>query len=322
MNVQLPITLRVARKSHEAEDIVVLELADPSGGDLPAFSAGAHIDVEVAPGLVRQYSLCNNPTERDRYVIGVLKDPATRGGSAAVHELVEGQEVRISEPRNHFELEHGAQRTVLFAGGIGVTPILCMAERLAAIGADFEMHYGARSRARMAFYDRIKASSFADKAHLHFDDGDEAQKLDIDAALGAAGPGTHIYVCGPGGFIDFVLKSAAAKGFPDAQVHREYFTVDTEAMFAEGGAFQVKLASSGKVFDIPPDQTVMDVLRDNGVDVPASCEQGVCGTCLVRVIEGVPEHRDYYLTNEERDRNDQFLPCCSRSKTPVLVLDL
>jgi len=211
---------------------------------------------------------------------------------------------------------------VLFAGGIGVTPILCMAERLAAIGADFEMHYGSRSASRMAFRQRIQASTFADKVHLHLDDGDEAQKLDIDTALGEADPGTHIYVCGPGGFIDFVLKAAAAKGFPDSQVHREYFTVDTEAMFAEGGPFQIKLASTGQVYDVPADQTVMDVLRDNGVDLPTSCEQGVCGTCITKVLEGVPEHRDYYLTNDERAKNDQFTPCCSRSKTPVLVIDM
>lgn len=316
------MTVKVAKKAMEAEDIAVFELADPAGADLPPFSAGAHIDVEVAPGLVRQYSLCNNPAERSRYLIGVLKDPATRGGSAGMHAIAEGAEIRISEPRNHFELEHGATRTLLFAGGIGVTPILCMAERLAAIGADFRMHYGARSRSRMAFHDRIQASAFADKVSLHFDDGDAAQKLDIAAALGSPESGAHVYVCGPGGFIEAVLQAAAAKGFPDSQVHREYFTVDTEAMFAEGGAFQLKLASSGQVFDIPADQTVMDVLRDNGVDLPTSCEQGVCGTCITRVIEGVPEHRDYYLTNDEREKGDQFTPCCSRSKTPMLVIDM
>jgi vanillate monooxygenase ferredoxin subunit len=316
------MTVKVARKIAEAEDIAVFELADPTGADLPPFSAGSHIDVEAAPGLVRQYSLCNNPSERSRYVIGVLKDPGTRGGSAAMHQIAEGQDIRISEPRNHFELEHSARRTVLFAGGIGVTPILCMAERLAAIGADFEMHYGARSLDRCAFHDRIAASSFADKVHFHFDDGDDSQKLNIDAALGQPDPGTHIYVCGPTGFIDFILKSAAAKGFPDSQVHREYFTVDTTEMFAEGGPFQVKLSSTGQVFDVPADRTVMDVLRDHDVDLPTSCEQGVCGTCVTRVLDGVPEHRDYYLTNEEREKNDQFTPCCSRSKTPLLVIDL
>lgn len=168
-------TVKVARKTIETEDIAVYELADPTGADLPPFSAGAHIDVEVAPGLVRQYSLCNNPTERSRYVIGVLKDPATRGGSAALHEVAESHNLRISEPRNHFELEHSAARTLLFAGGIGVTPILSMAEHLAAIGADFVMHYGARSVSRMAFRERILSSPFADKVHLHFDDGDAAQ---------------------------------------------------------------------------------------------------------------------------------------------------
>ncbi|EJL35868.1 flavodoxin reductase family protein [Caulobacter sp. AP07] len=316
------MTVKVTRKNIEAEDIAVFELADPTGGDLPPFSAGSHIDVEVRAGLVRQYSLCNNPSERSRYVIGVLKDPRSRGGSAGMHEIGEGQDLRISEPRNHFQLEHSAQRTLLFAGGIGVTPILCMAERLSALGADFEMHYCARSRARCAFHDRIRASTFAEKVHFHFDDQGQAHALDIDAVLGEPCLGTHVYVCGPTGYIDLVLRSAAAKGYADRQVHREYFSADPEAMFAEGGAFQIKISSTGQVFDIPADATVTDVLRDAGVDLPTSCAQGVCGTCITRVLDGVPEHRDFYLTNEEREKNDQFTPCCSRSKTPMLVIDV
>jgi vanillate O-demethylase ferredoxin subunit len=320
--MQPMMTVRVASTTAEADDIVVIELADPTGADLPPFSAGAHIDVETAPGLVRQYSLCNNPTERGRYVIGVLKEPETRGGSAAMHGLASGQDLRISGPHNHFELEHDARRTLLFAGGIGVTPILCMAERLAAIGADFEMHYAARSASRMAFRERIQASAFAHKVHQHLDDGDAAQKLDIDAALGRPDPGKHVYICGPAGFIAAVLASAAARGFPEAQLHSEYFTVDDAEMFAEGGPFQVKLASSGRVLDVPADQTVLEVLRANGVDLPTSCEQGVCGTCITKVLEGAPEHRDYCLTAAEQAAGKVFTPCCSRSRTPMLVIDL
>ena len=320
--LQSLMTVKVARRIVEAEDIVVLELADPAGGDLPPFSAGSHIDVEVATGLVRQYSLCNNPGERSRYIIGVLKDPATRGGSAGMHAIAEGAQVRISEPRNHFALEPSARRSVLLAGGIGVTPILCMAERLGHVGADFEMHYCSRSPSRTGFRERIEASPYADRVHFHFDDGDASQKLDIDAALGSPTADTHVYVCGPSGFIDFVIKAAAAKGFADNNVHREYFAAVPPTGLEAGGAFKIQLSSSGQVVDVAADQTVLDVLRDIGVDLPSSCEQGVCGTCVVRVLQGVPDHRDFFLDQEEQAKGDQFTPCCSRSKSALLVLDL
>ena len=319
---ELPIKVRVARRRVEAEDIISLELISVDGGQLPPFSAGAHIDVEAAPGLIRQYSLCNSPVDRTRYEIGVLLEPASRGGSVAVHKLQEGAELRISAPRNHFELEPRAERTILLAGGIGVTPILCMAERLSAIAADFTMHYSVRSPARCAFFDRISRSHLVPRVHFHFDDGADDQKLDIAVALGDPTPATHVYVCGPSGFIDAVVATASARGYPDAQVHREYFRADTAAMFAEGGPFEIKLASTGAVYTVPSDGTVLDVLRAHGVEVPTSCEQGVCGACLTRVLDGVPEHRDYYLTKEEHSANDQFTPCCSRSKTPMLVIDL
>jgi vanillate monooxygenase ferredoxin subunit len=319
--LQSLMTVTVAKKVAEAEDVAVFELADPAGGELPPFSAGSHIDVEVAAGLVRQYSLCNNPEERSRYVIGVLKDPASRGGSTGMHSIAQGAQIRISEPRNHFALEPAATRSVLLAGGIGVTPILCMAERLGHIGADFEMHYCSRSPSRTGFRERIAASPYADRVHLHFDDGDAAQKLDIDAALGTPGAGAHIYVCGPSGFIDYVLKAAAAKGFAEANVHREYFTA-AKTTLEPGAAFQIKLSSSGQVFDIPAERSVLDVLRDIDIELPSSCEQGVCGTCVVRILEGVPDHRDFFLDKEEQSKGDQFTPCCSRSKTPLLVLDL
>ena len=315
------ITVTVASKVIEAEDIAVFEFADAAGGDLPPFSAGSHIDVEVAPGLVRQYSLCNNPAERHRYMIGVLKDPASRGGSTRMHALTEGAYTRISTPRNHFALHPAANRSVLLAGGIGVTPLLCMADRLAHIGADFDMHYCSRSAARTGFRERLGSSSYADRVHFHFDDGDAAQKLDIDAALGSPDAGKHVYVCGPAGFIDFVLKAAAAKGFADANVHREYFAASTD--FLENGeAFKIQLSSSGQVLDVPADRTILDVLRDIDIELPSSCEQGVCGTCLVRVLQGVPDHRDCFLDDAERAKGDQLTACCSRSKTPVMVLDL
>jgi vanillate monooxygenase ferredoxin subunit len=321
MEINPLFAVTVTAKVAEAEDIAAFELTASGGGELPRFNAGAHIDVEIAPGLVRQYSLCNNPEERGRYVIGVLKEPASRGGSTGMHALNCGASIRISAPRNHFALDASATRSVLLAGGIGVTPLLCMAEHLGHLGTEFDLHYCSRSPSRAGFRARIAASAFAKRVHFHFDDGDAAQKLDIDAALGLPSPGTHIYVCGPSGFIDFVLSAAAAKGFIGTNVHREYFTAVADQSVA-GGAFQVKLSSSGRLIDIPADRTVLETLRDAGIELGSSCEQGVCGACLIGVLEGTPDHRDSLLTQDERLKGDQFLPCCSRSKTPLLVLAL
>jgi vanillate O-demethylase ferredoxin subunit len=316
------LQVRVAGKVSEADGISSFELVAADGAPLPPFEAGAHIDVHLRDGLLRQYSLCNPPHERHRYLIAVLRDPSSRGGSTAMHDEIEaGHLITISAPKNHFALEPAAARSLLFAGGIGVTPILAMAEELAGAGADFEMHYSARTPERAAFLQRIAAAPYATRVHVHYDSGDAAQKLDCAAVLGAPRADTHIYVCGPGGYIDHVLGAANALGWPAAQVHREYFSA---APVDEAGdtAFDVKLASSGQVFTIPPGRTVVEVLAEHGVDIPVSCEQGVCGTCLTRVTAGVPDHRDVYLTDEERAANDQFTPCCSRSKSAVLSLDL
>jgi vanillate O-demethylase ferredoxin subunit len=321
MNASM-LKVRVARKATEALDICTFELVNTEGGALPAFAAGSHVDVQLPGGITRQYSLCNDPAESHRYLIGVLKDPRTRGGSKAMHELVnQGDVLEISAPKNHFPLAHEAKRSVLLAGGIGVTPILCMAERLAIAGADFEMHYCTRSRDRTAFHDRINASKFASKVCFHFDDGAAEQKLDIAALLATPQPGVHLYICGPKGFMDAVLGTARARGWPAAQLHYEFFASDVSPS-ATDESFQVKLASSGRIVVVPKDKTVVEALAEAGVEVQTSCEQGVCGTCLTRVLEGEPDHKDLYLTPEEQAANDQFLPCCSRSKSALLVLDL
>jgi len=316
------IPVRVLRKTVEAEGICSFELAAEDGQPLPAFSAGSHVDVQVADGLTRQYSLCNDSGETHRYLIGVLREPASRGGSTAMHDRVQvGDVIEISAPKNHFALAHEAQSSLLLAGGIGITPILCMAERLAQTGAGFEMHYCTRSPARTAFAGRIRASAFADRVRFHHDDGGAAQKIDIAALLAQPQAGKHVYVCGPKGFMDAVLGTARANGWPEPQLHFEFFSADVAPRDADE-AFDVKLASSGRVVHIPKGMTVLNALADAGVIVPSSCEQGVCGTCITRVIEGVPDHRDMYFTPEEQAANAEFTPCCSRSKTPLLVLDL
>jgi vanillate O-demethylase ferredoxin subunit len=316
------IDVIVTRKTREAEGIYSFELARADGSALVPFSAGSHIDVHLPSGLIRQYSLCNSPDEQHRYQIGVLLDPATRGGSEAMHALEEGSRVQISEPRNLFALAHGASRSLLFAGGIGVTPILCMAERLAQISAPFQLHYCARSAASVAFAERIRTSSFAGQAHLHFDDQPQT-RLDAAAALAGYRAGDHLYVCGPGGFMAFVLEQARQAGWPEESLHREYFAAQpASANELEAGSFEVVLASSGRALLVPADRTVAEVLVESGIDLPLSCEAGICGTCLTRVLEGEPEHRDMFLTPAEQALNDQFTPCCSRSRSPRLVLDL
>ncbi len=322
MSTAPTLQVRIARKAQEALDIVTLELVATDGRALPAFSAGSHVDLMLPQGLTRQYSLCNDPTETHRYLIGVLRDPASRGGSLAVHDsLKEGDVLQISAPKNHFGLAHEAKKHLLLAGGIGVTPILCMAERLAMTGADFEMHYATRAAERTAFRGRIAASTFASRVHFHHDNGEAAQKLDLQALLGRPQVGTHLYVCGPKGYMDAVLGTARAAGWPEAQLHYEFFGAEVAKSDSDAG-FEIKLASSGRIVMVPKDQTVAQALAAAGVDIMLSCEQGVCGTCLTRVLEGVPDHKDSYLTPEEQAANDQFTPCCSRSKTPQLVLDL
>jgi vanillate monooxygenase ferredoxin subunit len=315
------IAVKVLSRQQEALDIASFELARPDGSALPGFSAGSHIDVQLPNGLTRQYSLCNDATEQHRYRIAVLRDPKTRGGSASMHDAVkEGDTLLISEPRNHFPLVHG-QRALLFAGGIGVTPLLCMAQRLAAIGSEFTLHYCTRSAERTAFRGEITGSGYADRVKFHFDDGPPSQKLDLDRVLAKPEPGTHLYVCGPTGFIGWVLKAAEGWGWSKEQVHLEYFGAEAQDTLGDR-AFQVKVASSGAVVEVAADQTVVQALQAHGIEILTSCEQGVCGTCITRVLQGECDHRDLYFTDEEKAKHDQFTPCCSRAKSPLLVLDL
>jgi vanillate monooxygenase ferredoxin subunit len=320
---QTPLTVRVAHKRREALDICSLELVPVTEhSHLPAFTAGAHLDVHLPNGLVRQYSLCNPPAQSDRYLIAVLRDAASRGGSQAVHDAVAaGSTLQVSVPKNHFPLAEVAPHHLLLAGGIGITPMLAMAETLSVSGQSFELHHATRSRERTAFMDRLAAAPYASRVTHHFDDGEPAQRLDIATTLGSAPKDAHLYVCGPQGFMDAVLGAARSSGWPEVRLHYEFFgaaPVDTSG----DGSFEVEIASSGRVIPVKADQTALAALIDAGVDVPMSCEQGVCGTCLTGVKSGTPDHRDHYLTPEEQAANDQFLPCCSRAKSARLVLDL
>ena len=317
----LDFVVKVARKRVEAEGIVLLDL-EGEGVALPPFTAGAHIDVKTPSGAVRQYSLCNVPGEPGPYQIAVLREPSGRGGSASMHDaLAEGDTLQVSAPRNHFALSEDPGPSLLFAAGIGITPIVAMAETLHAQGRDFTLHYCARSEARTAFLQRLRGRPYADRVRFHFDGGEADRRLDIGAALAAAPPGAHVYVCGPQAFITGVQGSAARAGWPVERVHFEHFsgaTVDTSG----DGAFDVVLARSGRTVRIAPDVSITQALAAEGVAIETSCEQGVCGTCLTTVLEGEVDHRDLYLMPDEQAQHTQILPCCSRAKSARLVLDL
>jgi vanillate O-demethylase ferredoxin subunit len=316
------LEVRIVGRRVEAEDILSFELQRADSGPLPPYSAGAHVDVHLPGGLVRQYSLCSPEGMHSKYTIGVLKEPSSRGGSKLLHERVQvGDTLAISEPRNKFPLDVHARRSLLFAGGIGITPILAMADELARDGRDFELHYCARSCGRMAFVERITSSPWAAKVSLHFDDGATEQRLDATRALAAPGDDAHVYVCGPAGFMNHILGTGRSLGWEETRLHREYFVAEPTNHAADK-PFELELRRSGRKVFVPADKSAAAALAEAGVDIPLSCEQGVCGTCLTPVLDGIPEHRDFYLTEEEHQRNDRFTPCCSRSVTPRLLVDL
>ncbi len=315
------IDVTVLSRNDEALDICSFELVRADGALLPPFTAGAHIDVHLPDGLIRQYSLCNAPNERHRYLIGVLNDPASRGGSRSLHQQIQtGAQLRISEPRNLFPLAENSRRTLLFAGGIGITPILCMAEQLALEAADFELHYCVRSAERGAFIERLKHSAFAERITLHFDEQPNTA-LEAAKVLANPQPDAHLYVCRARRFHAIHPRQRAGRWLVRGHSAPRVL-LRRAGRHQQRRQFSIEIASTGQVIAIPANKTVAQVLESHGIDIPLSCEQGVCGTCLTRVLKGIPDHRDLFLTEDEQALNDQFTPCCSRSKTPVLVLDI
>ena len=313
------LTVKVAKRTQEAEGVISLELVDPNGNELPAFTAGSHIDFHLPKtGNIRQYSLWNAPSETHRYCLGVLRDPQSRGGSLEIHGAVKvGDLIKISHPRNHFHLQETPANNILLAGGIGVTPLLSMAQHLQALGQTFELHYCTRSEGRTAFFDYIKNSIFSDKVRFHFDNAGDEQLLDIPSLVSSQPAGTNLYVCGPQGVMDAVIN--ASSNWDPSAIHREYFTV--EESHENDNSFKVIINSSGQTIDIPEELSITEVLKQHCINIPVSCEQGVCGTCMTQVVEGEIEHHDYYLTDPEREAGDVIIACCSRAKG-TLVLDL
>jgi ferredoxin-NADP reductase len=310
--------LRVRSITYLAEAINGYEFVDPRGRDLPRFTAGAHVDLRFGD-FVRPYSLCNDPAERRRYCVAVLREDASRGGSRYLHDTIRaGDLIDVSMPRNNFPLESEAEQHLLIAGGIGIAPIMSMIAELQRRRADFQLHYCARSAVRTAFGDDLALIAADGRVHFHYDGGDPARGLDIGALLHDPPQGTHLYYCGPAGLM--AAAAEATKGWPAGTVHCEYFTATPAANVVEDKPFRVRLAKRGVEYEIPVGQTIVGVLRRHGITVPTSCELGYCGACVTRYLAGEPDHRDQVL--REYGRGRFVLICCARSKTPVLDLDL
>lgn len=314
MSDRLIMKLRVAGIALATPDVLVLDLVHPKRPELPAWTAGAHVDA-IVPGGVRQYSLCGDPADRSRYRIAVKRETGGRGGSKWIHETVgEGAELHISAPRNHFALDPSAGRHVLVAGGIGVTPILAMARTLAAGGKDFAAHYCARSPSEAPLLDELKAVC-GDRLTTWF--SGDGRRLDV-SALVAASTGTDLYACGPAGLTRALEAEIAAQGFPMERYHTEHFAALSDADF-KPEPFEVVIASSGKRISVPADRTLLAVLRDNHFVRGSSCEIGVCGSCECGYVSGDVIHRDVVLSPAARTH--RLMPCVSRARG-TLTLDL
>ncbi len=313
------VTTVVRVKRRVAEQALEITLADPDDWELPPFAPGAHIDVHLPGGIVRQYSLCGDPSEGHRYRLGVLLQAAGRGGSRALHDTVGiGDVLPVSLPRNHFPLAANAQRHVFIAGGIGITPFLPMARALGAVRGDFHLYACARSPTTAPFIDDIQPLLASGRASAHYDGGDPGRGLDFRTLLAVPQPGTNVYCCGPAGMMAAI--AAASASWPPGTVHFERFQPPAEVLPAREAPFIVRLSRSGRVIPVAPGQSIARALLQHDVALDVSCEAGTCGTCRTRYLEGEPEHRDFVLRPHERGR--YIMPCVSGCLGSLLVLDL
>jgi ferredoxin-NADP reductase len=308
--------VRVEAVRAVADDTNLYELGRPDGAPLPAAEAGAHIDLHLPNGMTRQYSLVVPHASPAKYTLGIKRDPNSRGGSRYIFdELKAGQSLTISTPRNHFPLAAPVSHHVLLAGGIGITPIFAMTQQLREDGASFELHYAGRSRSQLAVLDALADAAFA---RIHCDDEHGGALLDIAGLVGQAPQGSHFYCCGPVPMLE--AFSAVTAGIPAERIHVEYFSPKEEA--SKAGGFIVQLARSGREVVIPPGQSILETLREAGLTLDSSCQEGICGVCETKVVAGIPDHRDAVLSDQEHAANKSMMICCSGSKTERLVLDL
>jgi len=319
MNMPAPIDLRLRQIRLEAEGIASYEFVSANDCALPAFTAGAHIDLHLPHGMVRSYSLVNAPSDGGRYVVAVQRDAEGQGGSAWMHATPRvGDRLRATPPSNDFALVEDAAHSVFIAGGIGITPIMSMLRRLRELGRPWRLHYASRSPRETAYADALRAMA-GDGREVDFCFGSSrTDRLDIAAIVREAPKGTHLYCCGPARMIDAFLAACGSR--PAATVHFERFAAASEA--ATEGGYDVVLERSGQRLAVAPGKTILDTLLDHAVDVPYACTAGVCGTCRTKVIAGEPDHRDDFLSAEEKQANDSIMICCSGARSKTLVLDL
>lgn len=308
--------LRVKKTVWEAPNIVSYEFTPTDGKELPPFTAGAHIELTLGKELVRSYSLLNPQSERHRYVVAVQKDRESRGGSKWIHQnLRAGEIISVNEPRNNFALDETAEKSIFIAGGIGITPMLSMIDRLNVLGRDWELVFCSRTRASAPFIGLLEKDP---RARLHFDREPGAEMLDIASVVNAAPANAHLYCCGPIPMLD--AFETATTDLPRERIHVEYFTAK-EPPATEGG-FTIVLAKSGREIPVPAGKTILETLKEAGLEMAYSCTEGVCGTCETKVLEGIPDHRDRILTDTQRAAGKTMMICCSGSKSERLVLDL
>lgn len=313
--------VRVSEIVEETADIKSFRLSRLDGRPFDPYAPGAHIDVVGPTDLVRQYSLVSPAHEPDSFVIAVKRESSSRGGSAALHELHVGSVLEISQPRNLLGVATDADKHLLVGAGIGVTPLVSIAYHLARHGERFEFHYFARSREDAAFVDLLEnRSGFGDRVFLHFGVAREDQAGVLERTMGGLTSRSHVYTCGPEGFMERIETLTAPLVGAD-HVHIEHFQASVPSGDTTDTAFEVEL-DTGEVFHVPADVSVVDVLRANGIDVETSCREGICGTCVNGVLDGLPEHRDNCLSRSDRAANDQMALCVSRSGTPRLVIEL
>jgi ferredoxin-NADP reductase len=316
------ITVHVTGITDETDTVKSFRLARSDGAPLGPYPPGAHIDVTGPTGITRQYSLCGPPHETHSFLVAVKRETPSRGGSDALHNAVRvGSELRISGPRNLFGLAPDAAEHVLVGAGIGITPLLAMAHQLHREEQNFRLHYFATTRERAAFAEQLERSGFAERVRFYFGVPRDGQQTVLDAILSGLDSGAHVYACGPKEFMQRVTDTAA-RSLPEDHIHVEHFQPPDPSgeLPNSGEEFELQL-DTGEVFTVPADRSIVDVLTENGFEVDTSCREGICGTCVLPVLEGEPEHRDNCLTRREKAANDRIATCVSRARGRRLVIE-
>jgi phthalate 4,5-dioxygenase reductase subunit len=311
------LPLRVMRNDKIADGIHIFEFRDAGGQPLPEFSAGAHIAIQAPNGLLRKYSLCNDPAERDRYLVAIKREANGRGGSCnLIDNIKAGDKLMVAPPVNDFGLPPRAQDFLFIAGGIGITPIMAMIREVLRQGKRFRLFYCSRSPETTAFLDELSAPEFKDQVTIHYDQGDPARSLDLKPVLAERKNREHLYCCGPRPLMEAVRTMT--DHWSSTAVHFEAFS-EAETHKPTDKPFKLRLARSGEVLDVPTTKTILEVLRDHGLEVPSSCETGTCGTCRTKLVAGEADHRDLVLA--EHERADIVMICVSRAKSDEITID-